>query len=327
MSTHRIDIIRIPKPEIHPNADTLSIIKLLGGYTVVIRTADWQEGQLAAYIEPDYEVPTGRKEFAFLAREGRTHHRVAVKKLRGIYSQGLLIPAPEGATEGDNVIEHLGIRRYEPQIPEEKTAGQSAKPPAGWRPVYDVENWRRYSHLFVDGEEIYISEKADGSSWRGVWLDGELHVGSRTEWKRQAEHIVFWKATRDNPWIVEWLMANPGMTLYGEVFGNMGRIKYVQPGHKLGEKVYFRAFDILEGNRWLDYADFERLIPAEGRVPLIYKGPYSAATLEGLVEGDSALGGKIREGIVIRPVIERTSPEIGRVQLKVVSNRYLEKEF
>jgi len=32
----------------------------------------------------------------------------------------------------------------------------------------------------------------------------------------------------------------------------------------------------------------------------------------------------IREGCVVKPLIERTHPEIGRVQLKLVSNTYLE---
>jgi hypothetical protein len=33
----------------------------------------------------------------------------------------------------------------------------------------------------------------------------------------------------------------------------------------------------------------------------------------------------IREGIVVKPERERTDPTIGRVQLKIISNTYLEK--
>lgn len=52
MSEHKVDVVTV-KLEKHPNADSLSIVKVLG-YTVCTRTAGWTDGQLAAYIEPDY---------------------------------------------------------------------------------------------------------------------------------------------------------------------------------------------------------------------------------------------------------------------------------
>ena len=46
-----------------------------------------------------------------------------------------------------------------------------------------------------------------------------------------------------------------------------------------------------------------------------------------LAEGNSLVPGAnhMREGIVVKPIKERTDPEVGRVCLKVVSNAYLEK--
>ena len=40
---------------------------------------------------------------------------------------------------------------------------------------------------------------------------------------------------------------------------------------------------------------------------------------------DSAIAKHLAEGIVITPENERTDPEIGYLQLKLVSNRYLER--
>ena len=34
---------------------------------------------------------------------------------------------------------------------------------------------------------------------------------------------------------------------------------------------------------------------------------------------------QLREGVVVRPQVERTDPEIGRIQLKLVSDKYLER--
>ncbi len=62
-------------------------------------------------------------------------------------------------------------------------------------------------------------------------------------------------------------------------------------------------------------------------VPLLFSGPYDEAKAPLLAEGSSTVPGAkhVREGCVIRPVIERTDPEIGRVQLKIVSSGYLER--
>ena len=43
--------------------------------------------------------------------------------------------------------------------------------------------------------------------------------------------------------------------------------------------------------------------------------------------GDSVIPGAkhMKEGVVVKPVKERRDPDLGRVQLKIVSPRYLEK--
>ena len=70
------------------------------------------------------------------------------------------------------------------------------------------------------------------------------------------------------------------------------------------------------------------IVPVIAPVPT----PFNLEKLKALAEGPSLLARpiqgpspQIREGIVVRPMTERTSPELGRVQLKLVSNVYLEK--
>jgi hypothetical protein len=60
---------------------------------------------------------------------------------------------------------------------------------------------------------------------------------------------------------------------------------------------------------------------------LCYSGPFVVEWIKNLAEGDSSWPGAEhkREGVVILPQEERTTSELGRVQLKLVSNRYLEK--
>ena len=59
-------------------------------------------------------------------------------------------------------------------------------------------------------------------------------------------------------------------------------------------------------------------------VPQIYVGPYSKEVVEQYTDGTNIEGGfNVREGVVIKPVIERRDDELGRVILKSVSEKYL----
>jgi hypothetical protein len=55
---------------------------------------------------------------------------------------------------------------------------------------------------------------------------------------------------------------------------------------------------------------------------------FDAERVFALAEGPSLIPGAnhLREGIVVKPMRERTDLEVGRVCLKVVSNAFLEKD-
>lgn len=359
-STHKVEVVPVSL-EPHPNADSLSIVRIFG-YTVLVRTADWVGKDRGAYIVPDSVVDTTRPEFLFL--EG--HSRIKVKKLRGVMSQGLLIPAPEGAQIGDDVAELLGVTRYEPPVPGEAgkrggyfIGGEVAKGPDVVAYKYDVDAWRRYRHLFVDGEEVVATEKVHGASARYVYCDGQMHCGSRTEWKKEypsydhltvefltnqgvpedkAKEIVervhakpkasmrnlWWQAL--TPAMEKFCQDNPGVVLYGEVYGQVQDLKY---GHGPGQ-VSFIGFDLLRGGDWIGWDESQAMATAFSLpwVPVLYQGPYCETDIERLADGLSVVSRdkQIREGIVVKPVVERTDHHIGRVQLKIVSNAYLERQ-
>lgn len=320
MSTFRVEVVPV-RLDPHPNADSLSLVKVRG-YTVVVKTDDWQDGQLAAYIPPDSVVDTTRPQFAFLA----DHPRVTVRRFRGVYSQGLLVPAPAGSAVGDDVAEALSVTHYEPPLPAQ-TGGEAEPGPAGYRPVYDVENYHRYPDLVLPGEEVVVTEKIHGANGRFCYADGRFWCGSRTEWKRESEGNVWWRALHAAKILRAFLVSMPHLTAYGEVYGSVQSLKY---GHDKGA-VSLRLFDF-----W-DHFDARFLAVDELRgywgvndldfAPVLYRGPFDAERVVGLAEGESVIPGAnhLREGVVVRPVVERFDPTVGRVQLKVVSNRFLEK--
>lgn len=334
MSTHRVDVIRIREIQKHPNADQLEIIPV-GLYTCVVRKGEWNVGDLAAYIEPDYVVPDV-PTFAFL--QGK--RRIGAKRLRGVWSEGLLVKAPEGAAEGDDALSALGVQRYVPPADERPSWFGVAGPPLGAimsvPPVlgsagkYDLENLLKFADCFAPGEPVRATEKLHGTNARYVYLQvdsvvggGEpgdtFYCGSRTQWRKPEPSNVYWNAAAQNRWVEGWCRAHPNKVLYGEIFGDVQDLKY---GAEKGQ-YNFRAFDVwdLEKERWL----FEpwNSWPQLQWAPEVYEGPFDLDKLRELAEKDSVFGG-IREGLVVEPVGEqRFDPRIGRIKMKLVSRRYL----
>lgn len=340
MSTHSVDVICINEILSHPNADKLEIVKIYE-FTCCVRKGDWKVGDLAAYIEPDYVVDVTRPEFSFLRRkETRDKERIKPKRLRGIMSQGLLVPAPEGSKEGDNVIEQLGVERYEPPVnsspsrPGYIKSSNAIKGPEGYFPKYDLENWRKYSRLLESGEQVYVTEKIHGANAKFKFHDGEMYCGSRTRWVANDGENSWSIALRQNPWLEAFCEEHPDLTVYGEIYGWVQDLRY---GHEQGQ-ISFRVFDLLRGNTWLDANDIwskflrnEIEDINEGQhllgVPLIVIDEYSKDLINQFVDGQTTIPGAdhVREGIVIKPAVERQDMRLGRVALKCVSNEYLER--
>lgn len=318
-STHKAEVIEVTL-ETHPSADALSVVRPFGGYTVVVRTSDWKDGGLGVYIPPDSVVDSSRPEFSFLVG----HERIRVKKLRGVISMGLLIPAPEGSKVGDDLADYFNIGHYEPR--ELATAGEAERAPDGYYPVFDVDSFRRYSHVFEDSELVFISEKLHGASAKFTHNNDRMYAGSRTQWKKYDKTNTWWRIVEKYPQIEEFCKQFPEYTLYGEVYGWVQDLRY---GTKPGE-LRFAAFDILAEGGWLDAHDacanaHDHAIPW---VPTIEKAMrFDKDVLLSLAEGNSLIEGAnhVREGIVVKPINERTHTEIGRVCLKIVGNGYLNK--
>lgn len=362
-STHEVPIIQI-KLNTHPNAESLSLVSVYD-YSCCVRTNDWKDGDLAAWIPPDSEVDVSRPEFAFLGKESR----IKAKRLRGIVSYGLLIKAPIGAKVDDNVADILGVTHWEPKINHpsinypnmKKTSGEAAKPPSGVFYKYDIDAFLKYGrNTFIENELVAISEKLHGSSSRYICQNNEMFCGSRIEWKKEYaskptityedllkqfnndevkaknvyDRILNWKPTKNLWWEVldntpsirKFCEENPNFALYGEVYGQVQNLKY---GTKQNE-IKFAAFDILVSGKWLDFPEFIELckkyeIP---HVPILTDSfPFDFEKVKEFALGNSTIPGAnhIREGCVVGPIKERWDDKLGRVKLKIINPAYYEK--
>jgi len=330
-STHKVEVVRIEHIEPCPNADRLELVKVWG-YQCLVRKGDFKVGDLGAYIVPDSVVNATRPEFSFLLdpkHPEKTEIRIRVKKLRGVVSQGLLITAPAGSKEGDDVAEALGVTRWEPKV--NITMSGHGKgivgPSTILAPKYDVEDWHRYKEAFVPGESIVATEKIHGTNARYVFDGEKLHVGSHTTWHAEDPHDLWWKATTVYKNIIDFCVAHSSIVLYGEIYGDIQNLTYGVPKGEF-RIILFDLYDGVKGE-FIDNDEARKMTVGFELdwVPVLFRGPYDEAALKVLSNGPSVLPGAnhIREGVVIKPARERWDKKVGRVQLKIVSDEYLEK--
>lgn len=240
--------------------------------------------------------------------------------------------------------------------------GEAASGPSLLAYKYDLDAFQRYHHMFVAGEPVRITEKCDGANARFVCYQGQMYCGSRTEWKKEfpsyehvtVEHLtsngvelerakeiverlhakpkqknLWWEVLSRTPSLEKFCRDHPDHVVYGEVFGNVNCIKYGFP-----EGNRFAAFDILKDGQWMDAdeaRDLSRKCSSDfAWVPdMPCSGKYDFDELLALADGPTlvqgAKPGVIREGVVVKPLRERSDDRIGRVCLKIVSPTYLEK--
>lgn len=329
-SEFRVEVVRLGPIDRHPNADTLGITQVHGGYPVITKLGGFKEGEKVVYVPVDAMVPTEREEFSFLAAKAKAkigeepRHRVRAARLRGIFSMGLLVPAQPGWEVGQDVAGALGVTKYEPPEEGATTGGEAEKDP-GVAPVFDLAALRRYGDALQAGEEVVVTEKLHGTNARFVHHNGRLFCGS---------HRRYWKDTEKNVW---WRIAHkygldakltevPEVAVFGEVYGAVQNMRYGAKGDEVRLAV-FAAMDTTK-QRFLDWDEVVALCARLDlpMVPVLYRGPFDRAKIEELSDGPSTVPGAnhIREGAVVVPIVERCDPfKCGRVALKLHGATYM----
>jgi RNA ligase (TIGR02306 family) len=346
MSEFSCPVVRLGLIVKHPQADTLSITEVQG-CPVVIRTADFREGDLAVYIPLEAAVKQGvYQPLDFLPFKSNGIHRVRAAKLRGTFSMGLLVKTPAQALvpdgpdalvapqEGDDLSAFLGVTKYEE--PEDKPLAfdTEACPPGLVMPYYDLEAFRKYKHLYLPQEYVAVTEKLHGENGKFVHWGGKLCVSSHNNWKKAPlegqRPNQWWQAAAEAD--LEARLQHPDVKdklgFYGEVYGRVQDLKYgVPPG---GVRV--AMFDVLDlrTQTFLDYPEFLAVCGALGleTAPCLFTGQLDEARVFALAEGPTTLmdgdpRAHVREGVVVRPLKERQHPHRGRICFKLHGTGYL----
>jgi RNA ligase (TIGR02306 family) len=315
VSTLKAEVVPIELHE-HPNADSLSIVKVKG-WQVVVKTEDFEGVDIGGYIPIDSVLPQS-EEWEFLKQY---KYRVRSIKLRGQISQGLLIPARGRWKLGDDITEELKIQKYDPPVPVH-LAGDMIKEIPGFQKYTNIENWKNYPHIFKEGENIIITEKIHGTNARYAILDDRYCVGTHRTCRNPEGKNIYSTIGRD--YAIEDRLRSAfkedcNVILYGEIYG-----KSIQDLRYGTQKPELAVFDILIDGEFMAFWEVKNACNHMGLsiVPVLYDGLFEKNVLD-LAEGEAFDGGHMREGIVIQPQLPEWHPEIGRKILKRISDRYL----
>lgn len=247
------------------------------------------------------------------------------------------------------------------EIPSHMKVKSKKKGNPAFKKYTDIENFKYYDRLFQDYEHVYVSEKLHGTSFRAGWFPMQADTiwkkikkflgvlpkwefcwGSRTiQVQVKGSHGGYYNPNQGvdfgdvyTKMVKQYDLKKripKGFALYGEIVGSG-----IQKGYTYGcaegeHKLYI--YDVLDtiDNTWLDYFKensdkplFPLLVYEMGleRVPELYVGPFNRNLIDAFRDGPSTLGDQsVREGIVVKPMIEKTS-SIGRKVLKYISEAY-----
>jgi RNA ligase (TIGR02306 family) len=316
-------VVRLEKIGRHPNADTLEISSVMGD-TVIFKEGQYREGDLVSYLPYD-TICSDHPVFEWLDAK----KRIKPMKLRGIFSEGIIVPAPSGFVEGQSVVDYYGLVKYE--YPEEVAARIEAdtegQPKHFSIPHYDLENLRKYENRFVDGEQVLITEKIEGENI-SIIHDGErLWVRSRNLYKKEDPISHWWKTVLEMQ-LNEKLAMFPGFAFIGELYCGVKYFPYDGPviDNKVQRKI--RIFDIWDtkDRRYVEWNALKEMCSQVGLeiVPELYMGEWKTdKSLYALAEGNSTIGDNLREGFVMRSIPNAFDPYLnGRKIVKLKGTDY-----
>lgn len=323
----------------HPNADSLDIVGVLG-WQCIVRRGEFKINDRIVYFPID-TVLTRKLSDHLGVTQYLDKQRIKATRLRGEPSFGLVIPAPEGFEVGDNVASYYEAIKWSPPTREDAQRSQgkvydfpNALPSDPLFPQYThIDNLRHFPDLIGSNELVVVTEKLHGTNSRIGIIDGQWMAGSHKV--RRGEGDALYWSPKSQPGVEVMITAlakyHRQVVLYGEILGS--DVQSLDYGYE-GDEGY-AAFDLMVDGRYLDYPMFYEVC-MHYTVPMVPELAISCMdfdTIRKLANGKTlarmtdpdcaAQPTHLREGVVVKPLIERSDPRIGRVILKYVSDDFL----
>lgn len=248
---------------------------IVGGWSCIAQKGMWQAGDLVTIATTDAVLPQELAERLEVTNYLRSGNRVRTIKLRGVYSECLIIGLRGGEFVGEDMQERYGIYKYEPPIRQvQLSSGRKIKytDNPNFGVYYKFPNYKNVPEIFTEQDEVWISRKIHGTNARyGIvlkrklsiidrikaffgnkWAKYEFVVGSHNVEKGSDSQGYYdtnvWftvaekQMIKDKLWEFAKMYDNigSGVVLYGEIYG-----EGIQKGYDYNKKgLHFAAFDL-----------------------------------------------------------------------------------
>lgn len=158
-----------------PGADNIELV-MVNGWMAITKKGEYKEGDLVIVATTDAVIPQELSDSMGVTGYLRKGQRVRTVKLRGVYSECLIIPTKyipgygDQYYEGMDMMERLGIFKYEPPVKmvEMSVGGRKIKyyQNPNFHVYYKFPNQKNVPDMFNEEDEVVITRKLHGTNAR-----------------------------------------------------------------------------------------------------------------------------------------------------------------
>lgn len=337
-----VTIQRVQEVSPIANADRIEVVRILGWNVVVQKGLGYSVGDKVAFFEIDSFLPETDERFESFQSRGVksfTHngelvsgHVVTTAKLRGVISQGVVMPLSElGYTAGhidalevgSDITEAIGVLKWEEPIP---TGGNIiGRFDSRFAPKTDAI---RAQSLAAHWDEIVAMDweptlKVDGTSQTLLNDDGNIRIFGRN-WELNNTSKGFQTASQFG--LVDVVSENPRMAIQFELVG-----PGVLPRNTLKlDKLRPIVFDVWQDGMKVSRDQWDQRILALA-TPLLGDEWKPHGTLEEMIQKVDGLRGNFTKDVLDEGIVfHATSKDIPlymdrNANFKIINNKFLLK--
>ena len=157
-----------------PGADNIELVTV-GGWNAITKKGDYKEGDLVVVATTDAVIPKELSDDMGVTNYLRKGQRVRTVKLRGVYSECLIIPTKyipgygDKYYEGMDMMEKMGITKYEPPVKMvQLVSGRKYKyhQNPNFHIYHKFPNQKNVPDMFNEEDEVVITLKLHGTNAR-----------------------------------------------------------------------------------------------------------------------------------------------------------------
>jgi RNA ligase (TIGR02306 family) len=171
-----------------PGADNIEQA-VIGGWNCIVKKGEYKSGDFVAIATTDAVIPQELSDAMNVTNYLRKGGRVRTVKLRGVYSECLVIPKqflPIGYNApGKDLMESLNIYKYEPPVKQIQLASGKKikyKENPNFHIYYKFPNLKNVVGMFTKDDDVQITRKLHGTNARyGIVKKSKLSLWDKVK--------------------------------------------------------------------------------------------------------------------------------------------------